>query len=321
MYREGDRSGLQRAKQSQFQLAFRLQPEDMFKKAVHYGKVFVNLLRTAWVEYEHDRARYLAVAMIYYALVSMVPLLLLLLGLLGLLLRFSATAEQVRQQILLGIETSLGTGLRITITGLLNTLKEQSIVATVVSLVGLLFGASVLFAHLRQGFRMVWKYDPPLVSGSARVVMLTTIFEKIVASVLVLGGGGLLIVALLIIGATQWLGGLVHVLGFSSDAMGWLLKALSSFVLSGITFVLLFKFLPPVSIRWRDVWLAALLCSVTWMVAAEFMALYGDLFGNERTTYGVIGGMLAIMLWMNVICQVLFFGAELCKVIATSNNQ
>jgi membrane protein len=164
---------------------------------------------------------------------------------------------------------------------------------------------------------MVWKYDPPLVSGSARVVMLTTLFEKIVAAVLVLGGGGLLIVALLIIGATQWLGGL---LPFSYPAMGWLLRALSSFVLSGVTFVLLFKFLPPVSIRWRDVWLAALLCSVTWMVAAEFMALYGEFFGNDRTTYGVIGGMLAIMLWMNVICQVLFFGAELCKVIATSGN-
>jgi membrane protein len=289
----------------------------MFKQAVHHGKAFVELLRTAWVEYEHDRARYLAVAMIYYALVSMVPLLLLLLGLLGLLLRFSSAADELRQQILLGIETSLGTQLRMTITGLLNKLKEQSIVATVVSLVGLLFGASVLFGHLRQGFRTIWKYDPPLV-GSARVVMLTTIFEKIAASVLVLGGGGLLIIALLIIGATQWLGVLVRALPFSNDAVGWLLRVLSSFVLANITFVLLFKFLPPVSIRWRDVWLAALLCSVTWVFAAEFMALYGDFFGNDRTTYGVIGGMLAIMLWMNVICQVLFFGAELCKVIATS---
>jgi len=41
---------------------------------------------------------------------------------------------------LLGIETSLGTELRITITNLLDTLKAQSITATVVSLVGLVFG-------------------------------------------------------------------------------------------------------------------------------------------------------------------------------------
>jgi membrane protein len=278
------------------------------------------LLRAAWIEYEHDRARYLAVAIIYYAMVSLVPVLLLLVGTLGLLLRFSATAEEVRQQILIGIETTFGTELHSTITALLDALKEQSIVATLVSLVGLLLGASVLFGHLRQGFRTIWKYDPPLVSGSARVVVLTTIFEKIAASVLVLGGGGLLIIALLIIGATQWLGSLVHSLPLFNDATGWLLKVLSSFVLAGITFAFLFKFLPPVTVRWRDVWLAALLCSVTWVVAAEFMALYGDLFGNDRTAYGVIGGILAIMLWMNVVCQVLFFGAELCKVIATSGN-
>lgn len=276
------------------------------------------MLRAAWIEYEHDRARYLAVAIIYYAIVSLMPLLLLLIGALGLLLRFSEAAEGLRQQILLGIETSLGPELHSAITGLLDTLQAQSIVATLVSLAGLLLGASVLFGHLRLCFRTIWKYDPPLVSGSARVVMLTTIFEKIAASVLVLGGGGLLIVALLIIGATQWLGGLAHVMPFSYDAMGWLLKALSSFVLSGITFMLLFKFLPPVSLRWREVWLAALLCSITWVVASEFMALYGDFFGNHKSAYGVIGGMLAIMLWMNVISQVLFFGAELCKVIATS---
>jgi uncharacterized BrkB/YihY/UPF0761 family membrane protein len=27
--------------------------------------------------------------------------------------------------------------------------------------------------------------------------------------------------------------------------------------------------------------------------------------------------VLAVMLWMNVVSQVLFFGAELCKVVAT----
>jgi membrane protein len=287
---------------------------------VHRGKAFVALLRAAWVEYEHDRARYLAVAMIYYAVVSLVPLLLLLIGLLGLLLRFSAAVEEVRQRILLGIETSLGTELRITITNLLDTMKAQSITATVVSLVGLVFGASVLFGHLRLAFRTIWKYDPPLV-GSARSVMLTTALEKIAAAALVMGGGALLIVALLIIGATQWLGAVQHGLPVSSVTTGWLLKVLSSLLLADITFSLLFKFLPPLPIRWRDVWLAALLCSVTWVVAAEFMAFYGDFFGRNQITYGVIGAILAIMLWMNVISQVLFFGAELCKVIATSKRQ
>lgn len=31
-----------------------------------------------------------------------------------------------------------------------------------------------------------------------------------------------------------------------------------------------------------------------------------------------IGGVLMVMLWKNVISKVLFFGAEVCKVVATS---
>jgi hypothetical protein len=66
------------------------------------GLAFAHLLRAAWVEYERDHARYLAVAMVYYAIVSLVPLVLLLLAALGLLLRFSATAAEARWQTLAG---------------------------------------------------------------------------------------------------------------------------------------------------------------------------------------------------------------------------
>ena len=59
----------------------------------------MNVLRLAWIEYERDRARYLAVAMIYYALISLVPLLLLLLAALGLALRFSPIAANFRSKL------------------------------------------------------------------------------------------------------------------------------------------------------------------------------------------------------------------------------
>ena len=62
------------------------------------------MLHAAWIEYERDRARYLAVAMIYYALISLVPLLLLLLAALGLSLRFSPIAEEARRRMLLAVE-------------------------------------------------------------------------------------------------------------------------------------------------------------------------------------------------------------------------
>ena len=52
-----------------------------------------------------------------------------------------------------------------------------------------------------------------------------------------------------------------------------------------------------------------------WIVTAEILALYGAHFGGISAS-GAIGGLLVIMIWMNTVSQVLFDGAELCKVVA-----
>ena len=280
----------------------------------------MDLLRAAWVEYERDHARYLAVAMVYYALVSLVPGFLLLLAALGLLLRFSAVAADAQHQVLLGLEAGFGPELPATITRLLDTLQRESIVATAISLAGLVLAASVLFRHLRLTFRAIWKHEPPLVSGSVRAIVWVTIVEKVVSFVMLLGGGGLLLAALALIAATQWLDPLLAGVPLLGRIAGWLLAAASSFVLAAITFGLMLKFLPPVPVRWRHVRLATLLCALTWVVTGESLALYGFFFGNHRSASGALGGVLAVMLWMNIVSQALFFGAELSKVVATRED-
>lgn len=279
-----------------------------------------SLLSEAWQEYERDRARYLATAMIYYALVSLIPLLLLLLSVLGLLLRFSTFAGYVQQQVLGGIEASLGTQMRVLIEQLLETLQRDSITGSLIGLVGLLLTASVLFRHLRLSFRAIWRHEPTLVSGPMRVAVWATLLEQIKAFGLMLVGGAMLIIALILIAMAQWVNSLLNVLPLLSRVTGWMLTAFSPIVLAILTFALLFKYLPPVALRLRDVRLATLLCAVAWWVAGEFMTLYGTFFGGSRSAYGALGGLLVVMLWMNVLSQVLFFGAELCKVVASRDR-
>jgi membrane protein len=284
-------------------------------RAAHRGQALFSLLRTAWTEYERDHARYLAGAMVYYALVSLVPLLLLLLGALGLLLRFSTLAASAQQEVLRGVEANFGTQLRATIQQLLEQLQQESIIATIISLVGLIFTASVLFRHLRLSFRAIWKYAPPLVAGSFWDAVRTTVLNQAAAFLMVLTGGALLLLALAFVAATQWLDGYLGTLPLLSRLTTWLLATLSPLGLATATFALLFRYLPPVPLAWRDVWLAALLCAIAWTVASELLTLYSAFFGSNRSAYGAIGVVLVIMLWMNLVSQMLFFGAEVCKVI------
>jgi membrane protein len=293
---------------------------EIFDQTRRYGHRFVSLLRTAWFEYENDRANYFAAAMIYYALVSIVPIILLLTAALGLLLRFSPIVLEAQQKLLIHIEASFGAQLPVAIEQLLNSVREGSIIATVISLAGVLLAASVLFKHLRLAFRAIWKYKPPLVSGSMSVVVRVTILERVIASVMVLGGGGLLLIALTLIVAAERFNRLLDSLTLHSQTTEWFITTISSLIITAITFALLFKFLPPIVIRWRDVWPATLLCSLAWVAAGEFLALYGFFFERNPNAYGAIGGLLALLLWMNVVSQILFFGGELCKVVATSSS-
>ena len=58
------------------------------------------------------------------------------------------------------------------------------------------------------------------------------------------------------------------------------------------------------------------MCRLAWIIGAEILALAGAFFGNRPSAAGAIGGFLVMMLWMNVVSQLLFYGAELCKVVA-----
>lgn len=271
------------------------------------------LLRTAWREYEHDYAHYFAGAIVYYALVSLLPLILLLLAVLGLSLRLTDVAADAERQVLEAVETHFGAELRTTLQDLLQRLEHGSIVATFVSFVGLSYAASKLFRHLRLTFRAVWKRAPLLTSGF-RSALRATLLERAIAFAMVLAGGAFLVLAFVLLALLHWLAGFLSHIPLFNNAIGYFAAIVTPIAITFVTFALLFKALPPVHLRWRDVWLATVLCAVAWLVGAEVLALYVKYFGGRFSAYGVIGGVLILMLWMHAMSKVLFFGAEICKV-------
>jgi membrane protein len=278
-------------------------------------RTIVGLLKRVWSEYQRDYAGYFAAAMVYYALVSLIPLLLLVLSAVGLLPRFFDVGARLKQDVLRTIESSLGTPARVKIGELLDQLQRDSVIATAISLGALVVTASALFGKLRLSFRAIWKHRPPLVSGTVKVVVLSTFLEQAISFALTLVAGALLLVSLVLFAIVQWLGGHLQRLPWLTDVSR--LEALtSSLVTVTLTFVMLFRFLPPVRVRWRYIWIVSLACAIASLVAAEVLALYGIFFAAHFSAWGAAGGLLMIMLWMYVVSQILFYGAELCKVMS-----
>lgn len=202
--------------------------------------------------------------------------------------------------------------------GLIRRLEEGSVAATVISLLGLMWTSSKLFGHLRMTFRAIWKQAPPIMSGSPRRALWAMLLERIIALSMVLAGGALLVAAVVLLTMLASLGRFLGGLPAVGRTAAWLLAALSPGLIAFTVFALLFRFVPPVRQPRRAVFLASGLCAGAWVLGGELMGLYVTHFGANLGAYGVIGAILLLMLWMNVVTQVLFFGAELCKVASPS---
>ncbi len=276
------------------------------------------LLRSAWVEYERDHARFFAAAMIFYAFLSLEPILLLLMATLGFLLSHYAFASGVEQRVLGFVDETFGSDLSQVIEKGLDSLQHGSVLAILVGLGGVVVAASVLFHELRESFDGIWK-QPVDVSLSPTRIAKRTLLEHVVAFAIMVVAGMLLMAAIGLFAAVQWLSGLFGNATVFHSVVGSIVAAVGSMLVLTLTFALVFKFLPPVRMLWRHVWLAAILCALAWLITSEILALVGAYFGRLSAP-GVIGALLAFTLWLNLVTQMLFFGAELCKVVASRDN-
>ena len=77
----------------------------------------------------------------------------------------------------------------------------------------------------------------------------------------------------------------------------------------------MFKYLPDAKIKWRTVWIGAILTSILFVVGKLLLGIY---FGqaDPGSTYGAAGSIILILLWVSYSSLILFFGAELTYVYA-----
>jgi membrane protein len=101
-----------------------------------------------------------------------------------------------------------------------------------------------------------------------------------------------------------------------------LVRILNYGLSAGLTFGLIaaiFKVIPDVKIRWRDVWLGALVTTILFVIARLLMGLY---LGSNATAsaYGAAGSLVLLLLWIYTSAQILFLGAEFTQVYARASG-
>ena len=77
----------------------------------------------------------------------------------------------------------------------------------------------------------------------------------------------------------------------------------------------MFKLLPDVVIRWRDVWLGAFVTALLFQIGKFLLGFYLGHF-SPGSAFGAVGSIIVLLVWVYYSAQILYFGAEFTQVYA-----
>ena len=277
-------------------------------KLKEQNKIFLGLIRDTMREFTNDQAQLMGAAMVYYTVLSLAPLLLFFLSIIGFILRFSPNGSL--EQLYIMIEEQFGSQLRSAIDELLSTVKAQAITVSSIGFVALLLGGSSAFRFLSYSFRKIWRPDPR--KASFRVAVRSLLRDHAVGVLFLLFIVGLLSITMMALNVLQIAQAIFVNVPTLQTLKAIQLQPIASIFFGTIVLMFVYRYLPPSRLNWRDVWLGAILAAVLWEGASILLRLYFDI--RTSLIYGIVGSILVITIWVYTLCQILFLGAEFCKV-------
>lgn len=278
------------------------------------------LLKTG-LKWDQDNCPGMAASLSYFALFSLFPMLLVILSVVGSLLGPNTEALQSIQD---AIVRYLPPEVHELVKGTVVALNENSVGAGIIGSGLLLWAASAVFGILRSSVNKIWQSPSRATeAGSPFKMALFFIANKLFSFLLVLATALLLLVSLISDIAIRTILELINTfqgrLPFIQIDILQLTKGLqigSSFFILAIAACILFKVLPSVYVAWGDVWLSALITTLLLVGLQQLVSNSVITIGSHFLSYGVIGSVMILMLWIFLTCQIFLFGSVLSYVYA-----
>jgi len=266
------------------------------------------VLKETGAQWDEDNVTRLAASLAYYTLLSIAPLIILAVAVTGL----AFGEEAARQHIAGEISGVVGSGAAEAIETIAKNARApgSGVLGIAVGVVVLLFGASGVFGELQSALNTVWDVAPKPGRGIWGIVK-----DRFFSFTLVLGVAFLLLVSLVISAGLTWVGK-VFENSLPGGAVVWqVLNFGISFAVVTALFAVMFKKLPDVLIRWRDVWVGAAVTAALFTLGKFGLGIYLGSAGVS-SAYGAAGSIVALVIWVYYSAQVLLVGAEFTEVYA-----
>ena len=276
-------------------------------------KVYRILVET-FLRLKRNEPLILASATAFFTLFSLAPILVILVNILSTLFRNYKITDALFQSIQKVFGTETSGQIRSIVENVKSFGGEWYI--TVGGFIFLLFVASNLLNIVQKAINQLWG-----IRKSRYKKIKYDVRERLIGIVLVLGIGLVFVISLLLDASVAFLGGYLHKLIPSVDAI-FILTVNIFFSILVVTawFSVLYKILPDAVVHWNVAFVGGLLTAVLFTIGKWILGQLLD-YSNMVTIFGTFASVFFILLFIFYSALILYFGASFTYTYASGTNR
>lgn len=263
-------------------------------------KALPRVFRQASSEWINDNARRLGASVAFYTLLSLAPVLVIAVAVAAVVYGQEAAQGRLASE----IQGIAGSDVARSIQEIIIRAYQPrtGVIATLLGLATLAFGASSIFVELHDAMNTIWHVSLPLDRSNAATI-IRLIRDRFYSFATVLGIGFLLLISLVL---NAWIAAMRIAVPQAATFM-------ILYLVTAVLFAALYKIVPDVGLKWSDVALGAMITSLLFMIGKQFMGLYFA-HASFGSAYSAAGSPIVVLLWVYYSAQLFFWGAEFSKV-------
>lgn len=275
-----------------------------FKKGLLH---FWRLLKKAGIRWNNRDPWRESAVIAYYAIFSLPGLLLLIITVAGYFFSEGRISGYINEQ----ISSTIGEHTASQVQNLVDRAydADQSLFMTIVGIATILFAATGVFFQFQKSLNFIWDVKADAQKSGIWQVLKVRLFSL----GLIIAIAFLLLISLVITTLISAFANYIsdHLPDYFMSLFQFA-NFLVSFGVITLLFAIMFKYLPDAHIKWRTVWIGAVLTSLLFVIGKSALGIY---FGkaNPGSGYGAAGFVILILLWSSYSSMIVFFGAEFTR--------
>lgn len=261
-----------------------------------------------------------AAAIAFYTIFSLPAVLIIIISIAG---SFFGE-ESVRQELYASISQMVGQDSADRVRTIIEntSIAKPSTLANLIGIGILLFSATTVFTILQHALNEIWRVmEKPERSSIIKLAIDRGIsFIMVLLLGIIMAASFLVDTALVLI--SEYLNSNLpeNALILDLDYFFNMSNYLLSTVVITTVFAIIFKILPDVKVKWKDVFIGALVTTVLFVLGKYLMSLYLE-SSSMTSAYGAAGSLVVLLMWVYYSAFILLYGANFTKIHAKCSGR